>query len=220
MLSTSYKNTFFAITLGFQAPKPNLKIKDCPVIQFWIIPSYLKFFQYFVRFPPVLAKVFNLLALGTASIVLHFSALGVQFGALGLVAHRPVLGAHARTVRVSRVEALPEFVDEATVVHASFAPVVVEDDVVAGGSLRLVGGVILGVTHRGRGHGAQGQQEDRGGREERAHPSQWHRRPTFNKTAWMSSPGPPPYPSCASLSSSSSSLEEIGCSGGKTGDDG
>ena len=139
--------------------------------------AYLEFFQDFVGFPSVLAKVFNLLALGAASVVLHFGALGVKFGALRLVAHGPVLRAHARTVRVSRVEALPEFVDEAAVVHASFPPVVVEDNVLSGAPLRLVRGVILGVTHRGRGHGAQGQQEDGGGRQKRAHPSPWHRNP-------------------------------------------
>lgn len=110
--------------------------------------------------------------------MLHFGALGVQFGALGLVAHRPVLRAHTRTVRVSRVEALPEFVHEAAVIHASLPPVVIEDDVFPGGPLRLVRGVILGVTHRGRRHGtAQGQQEDDGGREERAHPSPRQRYP-------------------------------------------
>lgn len=141
------------------------------------VRSYLEFLQDFIRFPAVLAKVFNLFALGAAPIVFHFGALGMQFGALGLVAHRPVLRAHAWTVRVSRVEALPEFVDEATVVHAPFPSVVIEDDVLTGGPLRLVRGVILGVTHRGRRHGAQGQEEDEGGREGKAHPSPRHRYP-------------------------------------------
>lgn len=137
--------------------------------------SYLEFFQYFIRFPSVLAKVFHLFALGTASIVLHFGALGVQFRALGLVAHGPVLCAHARAVRVSRVEALPQFVHKAAVVHAAFAPVVVEDHVVGGGALSLVRGVILRVPHGGRRrHAHQGQEEDGGGREVRAHPSPRH----------------------------------------------
>lgn len=61
------------------------------------LSSYLEFLQNFVRFPPVLAKVFNLLALGAASVVLHLGALGVQLGALGLVAHGPVL----RVLKVS-----------------------------------------------------------------------------------------------------------------------
>lgn len=139
--------------------------------------SYLEFFQNFIRFPPVLAKIFNLLALGAATIVFHFGALGMKFRALGLVAHRPILRAHARTVRVSWVEALPQFVDEATVINASFPPVVIEDDVFTGASLRFVCGVILGVTHRGRRHGAQGQEEDEGEREERAHPSPRHQNP-------------------------------------------
>lgn len=141
------------------------------------LKSYLEFFQNFVCFPSVLAKVFNLLAFRAASIVLHFSALWVQFGALGLVTHRPVLRAHARTVRMSRVEALPEFVDEATVIHASFPPVVIKYDVFTGGPLRLVRGIILRVTHRGRRRCAQGQQKDEGGRQERAHPSPRHRYP-------------------------------------------
>lgn len=134
------------------------------------ISSYLEFFQYFVRFPAIFAKVLDLLALRAAAIVLHFSALRVQFGALGLVAHRPVLRAHARTVGVSRIEALPEFVDEAAVVHAAFPPVVIENDAVSGAPLRLVRGVILGVTHRGGRHGTQSQQEHKGGREEGGHP--------------------------------------------------
>lgn len=132
--------------------------------------SYLEFFQDFVRFPAIFAKVLDLLALRAAAIVLHFSALRVQFGALGLVAHRPVLRAHARTVGVSRIEALPEFVDEAAVVHAAFPPVVIENDAVSGAPLRLVRGVILGVTHRGGRHGTQSQQEHKGGREEGGHP--------------------------------------------------
>lgn len=139
--------------------------------------SYLEFFQNFIGFPPVLAKIFHLLALGAASVVLHFSALGMKFRALGLVAHGPILRAHARTVRVSGIKALPEFVDEAAVIHASFAPVVVEDDVFAGGSLRFVCGVILGVSHRGRRRGARGQEEDEGEREEQAHPSPRHLNP-------------------------------------------
>lgn len=134
------------------------------------ISSHLEFFQYFVRFPAIFAKVFDLLALRAAAIVLHFSALWVQFGALGLVAHGPVLRAHARTVGVSRIEALSEFVDEAAVVHAAFTPVVIENDAVRGAPLRLVRGVILGVTHRGGRHGAQSQQEHKGGREEGGHP--------------------------------------------------
>lgn len=64
---------------------------------------------------------------------------------------------------MSRVEALSQFVDEATVVHTSFPSVVIEEDVVAGGPLRLVGCVILGVIHRGRRHGAHGQQDKSGG---------------------------------------------------------
>lgn len=149
--------------------------------------SYLEFLQDFVRFPPVLAKVFNLLALRATSIVLHFGALGVDLGALGLVAHRPVLRTHARTVRVSREEALPEFVNEAAVVHAAFPPVVIEDDIVSGGPLRLVRGVILGVTDRGGGHGVQGQEHDAGGREERAHPLPRHRYPHSTRASgWHS----------------------------------
>ena len=137
------------------------------------ISSHLKFFQYFVRFPAIFAKVLDLLALWAAAIVLHFSALRVQFGALGLVAHWPVLRAHARTVGVSRIEALSEFVDEAAVVHAAFPPVVIENDAVSGAPLRLVRGVILGVTHRGGRHGAQSQQEHKGGGEEEGgHPCQ------------------------------------------------
>lgn len=95
---------------------------------------YLKFLQDLVSFPPVFTKVFNLLAFRTTSIVLHFCALRVYLGALWLVAHRPVLGANARAVRVSREETFPQFVNEATVVHANFPPVVVENDGVAVGS--------------------------------------------------------------------------------------
>lgn len=131
--------------------------------------AYLEFFQNFIRFPSVLAKVFHLLALRAASIVFHFGALWMQFRAFGLVAHRPVLCAHARAVRVSRIETFPEFVDEAAVIHAALAPVVIKHNVLADGSLRLVCGVILGVTHRGRRHGAQGQQGDEGSQEEKAH---------------------------------------------------
>lgn len=161
-------------TVSMEKPKTDVRQKADPGED---LESYLEFLQYFIRFPPVFAKVFNLLALRAASIVLHFGALGVQFGALRLVAHGPVLRALARTVRVSRVEALPEFVDETTIIHASLPPVVIEDDVFTGGPLRLIRGVILGVTHRGRRHGAQGQQEDKGAREERAHPLPWHRYP-------------------------------------------
>lgn len=133
--------------------------------------AHLKLFQNFVRFPSVLAKVFDLLALRAAAVVLHFGALGVKFGALGLVAHGPVLRAHARTIGVTRVEALSEFVDEAAVVHASFPPVVVEHEAFTGRPLRLVCGVILGVGDRGGGGAAEeGQQEDEGGREDGSHP--------------------------------------------------
>lgn len=147
----------------------NLALKDLEK-ELRKISSHLEFFQYFVRFPAIFAKVLDLLALRAAAIVLHFSALRVQFGALGLVAHRPVLRAHARTVGVSRIEALSEFVDEAAVVHAAFPPVVIENDAVSGAPLRLVRGVILGVTHRGGRHGAHSQQEHKGGREEGGHP--------------------------------------------------
>lgn len=70
----------------------------CKDRQTQTILAYLEFFQDFIRFPSVLAKVFNLLALGAASIVLYFRALRVQFRALGLVAHGPVLRAYARAV--------------------------------------------------------------------------------------------------------------------------
>lgn len=107
---------------------------------------YLKFLQDLVSFPPVFTKVFNLLAFRTASIVLHFCALRVYLGALRLVAHWPILSAHAWAVRVSREETLPQFVNKATVVHANFPPVIVENYVVAvGSSLCLVRGVILGT---------------------------------------------------------------------------
>lgn len=77
--------------------------------------------------------------------MLHLGALGVYFRALRLVAHRPVLGAHARAVRVSREEALPQLVHEAAVVHAALPTVVVEDDVIVGRPLGLIRWIILGV---------------------------------------------------------------------------
>lgn len=107
--------------------------------------SYLKLLENFVRFPPVFTKVFNLFAFGAASIVLHFCALWVYFRTLRLVTYRPVLCANARTVRVSWEEAFPKFVHEATVVHTTFPPIVVENYVVVDSPFGLVRRIILGT---------------------------------------------------------------------------
>lgn len=105
--------------------------------------SHLKLLQYFVCLASVLAKVLELLALWAAAVVLHLGALGVDFGALRLVAHRSIFGAHARAVRVAGEETFSELVDEATVVHAAFAAVVIEQHLV-GVAFGLVGCVVLG----------------------------------------------------------------------------
>ncbi len=99
-------------------------------------------------------------------------ALGVYFRALGLVTDRSVLRAHARAVRVAREEAFPELVHEATVIHAGFSSVVIENDVIVGSSLGLIrGGIVLRADRGRRDSGVQGEQHDANRREKRAHPS-------------------------------------------------
>ena len=132
--------------------------------------SYLKLLQDFVRFRAVFTKVLNFLALGAAAIVFNFGALWVYLGTLRLVAHGPVPGAHARTVRVSGEEPLPEFVHKAAVVHTSFPSIVIEDDVVVCGPLRVVGGIILWVDRGGRA-GVHSKQHDAEDCREGAHTS-------------------------------------------------
>lgn len=121
----------------------------------------LEFFQNLVCFRSILAKVFDLFALWTAAIVLHFGALGVQFWTLRLITHGSILRAHARTVRVSRIKTLSQFVHEAAVVHATLPAVVIKHHVICALALRLVRHVVLwGVSHWGRGHScAQDQHE-------------------------------------------------------------
>lgn len=132
----------------------------------------LELLQDLIRLPSVFTEVFDLLAFGATTVVFHLGALGVYFRALGLVTDRSVLRAHARAVRVAREEAFPELVHEATVIHAAFPSVVIENDVIVGSSLGLVrGGIVLRADRGRRDSGVQGEQHDANRREKRAHPS-------------------------------------------------
>lgn len=134
--------------------------------------SYLELFQDFISLPFIFTEVFDLLAFGATAVVFHLGALGVYFRALGLVTDRTVLRAHARAVRVAREEAFPELVHKATVIHAAFSSVVIENDVIVGSSLGLVrGGIVLRADRGRRDSGVQGEQHDANRREKRAHPS-------------------------------------------------
>ena len=130
---------------------------------------YLKLFQDFISLSPIFTKVFDLLALGTAAVMFHFGALGVYFGTLRLVAHGAVLSTLAGAVRVPGEETLSEFVHEATVVDATLPSVVVENNVIVGRSVGFIRRVILGCNGGRENSGIQGEEDDTGRWNRRAH---------------------------------------------------
>lgn len=108
--------------------------------------SYLKFLQYFVIFSVIFTKVFHFLAFRTASIVLHFCTLWVDFRAFGLITNRSILSTNAGTVGMPREKPFSQFVHKATVIHATLPSVVIKDQIViAGGLVPFIGRVVFVV---------------------------------------------------------------------------
>lgn len=106
----------------------------------------LKFLQYFVIFSVIFTKVFHFLAFRTASIVLHFCTLWVDFRAFGLITNRSILSTNAGTVGMPREKPFSQFVHKATVIHATLPSVVIKDQIViAGGLVPFISRVVFVV---------------------------------------------------------------------------
>lgn len=108
--------------------------------------SYLEFLQDFVSFPMIFTKVFHFFAFWTASIVLHFCTLWVDFRAFWLIANRSILSTDTGAVGMTRKKTFSQFVYKATVIHTALPSVVIKDQIViTGGLVPLIGRVVFMV---------------------------------------------------------------------------